>query len=176
MDRHLSYDRLLRESRARFADHPLVMETGCIRSPEDWRGAGYSTFLLAAYVSRAGGELISVDNNSVHCEFARRATREFGQVTIECTDSVEFLQQWRRRIDVLHLDSMDTYDEGHAEHCLAELQAATANLHDNSIVAIDDTDYRDKSWHGLGRLAVPWALEHGWGILYSGHQTLLWRK
>ena len=89
---------------------------------------------------------------------------------------MEFLQQWRRRIDVLHLDSMDTYDEGHAEHCLVYFQAETANLHDNSIVAIDDTDYRDKSWHGLGRLAVPWALEHGWGILYSGHQTLLWRK
>ena len=123
VDRQHSYDRVLRMMRERFRD-PTIVETGCIRAPEDWRGAGFSTYLFAAYVHRVGGELSSIDLSPENCRFAQQATAEFTRVTVNCGDSVEFLQGFGRRIDVLLLDSMDTEVPGHADHAVREFEAA----------------------------------------------------
>jgi len=174
VDRHNGYDRLLRILKQRYAA-PLIVESGCIRTDEDWRGAGYSTYLFAAYVNRAGGEFISVDNSSDHCRFAREATAEFPAVRIHCGDSVDFLRGFDRPIDVLQLDSMDTEIPGHADHAAAELEAALPRLHDRSIVVFDDTVYQARQWRGKGAKAVPLLLDRGWQIIYSGYQTILER-
>ncbi|CAA9891058.1 conserved hypothetical protein [Candidatus Methylobacter favarea] len=174
VDRHHSYDLVLKEISNRFS-HPLIVETGCIRADEDWRGAGYSTYLLGAYLQRVGGELISVDISPDNCDFARSATEEMSCVTIQCEDSVSFLKEFDRPIDVLLIDSLDTERPESAEHAINEVQAAMKNLHRSSLIIFDDTVYQSQAYIGKGAKAIPWLLENGWQILYSGYQTLLTR-
>jgi hypothetical protein len=172
VDRHRGFDLMLREV-ARRSTAPLVVETGCIRASEDWRGAGYSTYLLGAMLHRYGGRLISVDNNSSHCQFASQATAELNSVFIMCQDSVSFLTHFDEPIDLLYLDSLDSNHPSAADHALAEVQASIKLMHPHSIIAIDDTVYSCRQFIGSGAKAVPWLLEQGWQIMHSGYQTIL---
>jgi hypothetical protein len=175
VDRHRSFDRLLLEIRRRF-ESPLIVETGCIRAEEDWRGAGYSTYLLGALLQRYGGQLISLDDDPRHVGFAVGATAEMDCISVECVDSVKRLAEFGQPIDVLFLDSLDTTAPGFAEHALREAQAAEPWLPGQSLIMLDDTVYRAGAFHGKGQLAVPWLLDRGWRVVYSGFQTLLARS
>jgi ADP-heptose:LPS heptosyltransferase len=175
-DRNRSFDVLFRELSMRFTQ-PTLVETGTIRAEEDWGGAGFFTYLAGAYLARKGGCLHSVDLSPQHCDFARRWTEVFGdQVTVHCQDSVGFLQAFPDRIDALYVDSLDTYEVGHAEHALREVQAALPRLHEDSLILFDDTPSSAGTFSGKGGLAVPWLLERGWQLLYAGYQVLLHRK
>jgi hypothetical protein len=174
-DRDEGFDRLLRMAAARF-ERPGIVETGCIRSEEDFAGAGFSTLLLGIFAAGRGGELVSIDHDAVNCEFARRTVGCLGSsVLVVEDDSVSFLADHRQVIDVLYLDSRDSDWPGSAEHAVRELEAAYPVLHEQSIVAIDDTCYQNGNFIGSGSLAVPWLLERGWILLHSGHQTMLSR-
>ena len=174
-DRHRSFDGLFREISKRF-EAPTIVETGTIRGEEDWSGAGFFTYLAAAYLHRAGGRLFSVDLNETNCRFARQWCQPFGPIVqTHCRDSVAFLGQFTQPIDVLYLDSLDTYEPGHAEHALAEIKAALPRLHNKSLVIFDDTPSGDGAFVGKGAQAVPWMLKRGWRILYGGYQALLSR-
>jgi hypothetical protein len=176
VDRDRSFDLLLRAMAERF-ENPFVVETGCIRAEDDFTGAGFSTYLFGAYLSRRGGQLVSVDLSEGNCRFARAWTECFGpSVCIVTSDSVAWLERCRRQIDVLYLDSMDTDVPGCGEHALRELQAALPRLGDRSVVIIDDTAYQARSFRGKGSQAVPWLLEHGWRLLDCGHQAVLARS
>jgi Methyltransferase domain/Glycosyltransferase family 9 (heptosyltransferase) len=174
-DRDRGFDQLLRTAGRRFT-RPLIVETGCIRSEEDFRGAGFSTLILGIFAVSRGGELISIDHEPAHCDFARRTVASLGEgVEVIEGDSVEWLAGNRRAIDVLYLDSRDSDQAGCAEQGLCEVQAAEDGLHHASIVVFDDTCYANGGFIGLGALGVPWLLERGWRILHSGHQTILSR-
>ncbi len=174
VDRHRSFDRLLKETTRRFPD-PTIVETGTIRAAEDWNGAGFFTYLAGTYLFRRGaGRLHSVDTNPQSCRFAREETAVFGSVVqTHQSDSVRFLKQFTEPIDVLVLDSLDTTEAGHAEHALREIQAAANRLHEQSLVVFDDTPWSRGRWVGKGALAVPWLLERGWKLLYAGYQVIL---
>jgi hypothetical protein len=175
-DRTQSFDRLLREATRRFQS-PRFVETGCIRAEEDWAGTGFSTYLFGAYLMHRGGRLDSIDLTSAHCRFARQWCEVFGStVQVHEQDSVAFLQNRHEPIDVLYLDSLDTYESGHAEHALREAQAAMRCLHDDSLILIDDTEWLDQRFLGKGALAIPWLLENGWRMIFSGYQILLERS
>ena len=173
-DRNLTFDTLLRTA-ASFAD-PNIVETGCIRSPEDWAGAGNSTYIFGAWLhGRGSGRLISVDNNPKRCALACDATLPWSErISFECSDSVAWLARTQQPIDVLYLDSLDVEDPRHAEHGLAEIKAAEPKLSPRSIVVFDDTVW-DGSWVGIGALGVPYLLARGWNILASGYQAVLCR-
>jgi hypothetical protein len=172
-DRQLTFDAALRLCTARFPA-PRIVETGCIRAEEDWGGAGFSTYLFARYVSALGrGHLDSVDLTPAHTAFARRWCQFAGErVHIHTADAVSWLQACDGPIDLLYLDSLDTDVPGHAEHCLRELQTALPNLHDQSLVLIDDSPWSGGPT-GKGALAIPWLRERGWHLLASGYQALL---
>lgn len=174
-DRHRSFNRLLRETSHRF-DDPVIVETGCIRAPEDW-SAGYSTYVLAAYLAgRGAGSLHSVDIDPVHLEFARHAVMPFGaRVSFHQADSIAWLSEFSRRIDVLYLDSRDFVERGADDHGLAEVEAAFPRLSADSLVLIDDTVW-NRGWQGKGAKAVPWLTARGWRILESGYQILLSKR
>ena len=174
-DRHHSFDVTFREVGRRFPV-PMIVETGTIRGEEDWGGAGFFTYLAGAFVLRRGGKLHSVDLTDRHCQFARTWTAVFGEaVEIHCQDSVAFLREFGRPIDLLYLDSLDTYQPGHAEHALLEAQSALPWLHAQSLILLDDTFWSADHFEGKGTLAVPWLLDHGWKILHAGYQVLLCR-
>ena len=172
-DRDQGFDRLLSEAARRF-DKPFIVETGCIRAEEDFRGAGFSTLLLGMFAASHDGGLISIDQNRDHCDFARRTVAFLGdRVEVAQSDSIDWLAQNERTIDVLYLDSRDSDQPGCAEHGLREIQAAQDRLHERSIVAFDDTCYANGGFIGSGALGVPWLIDRGWRILHSGHQTIL---
>ncbi|BCZ84370.1 hypothetical protein PTKU64_80450 [Paraburkholderia terrae] len=173
VDRHRSFDLLLSQLAERFVQ-PQVVETGCIRAEDDFAGAGFSTYVLGAYLHARGGHLVSVDVDPNHCAFARQWTCCFGDTVEVCTaDSVAWLASSRERIDLLYLDSLDANDPHAGEHGLAEIEAAYPRLHGRSLVACDDTVYQANAFHGKGALVVPWLIERGWRVIYSGHQTVL---
>jgi hypothetical protein len=174
-DRDEGFDYLLRAAAQRFG-RPLVVETGCIRSEEDFAGAGFSTLLLGIFAASRGGSLVSIDHDPGHCDFARRTVACLGAaVDIVENDSVAWLAEQHGRIDILYLDSRDSDEPGCAQHGLSEIQAALHLLHEGSIVAFDDTPYANGAFIGSGAAGVPWLLEQGWKILHSGHQTMLSR-
>jgi hypothetical protein len=175
VDRDRGFDLVLREIMRRFPT-PTIVETGCIRAPEDWRGAGFSTYLLARIAQHLNGRLFSVDNSEINCAFARSATAGISSVAIFCADSIAFLETFPRPIDVLLLDSWDTNIPGFAEHSLREARAALRCLGRDAILIFDDTVYSSAKWHGKGELAVPWLLDSGWYVFHSGIQTVLMRR
>lgn len=175
-DRNRSFGVLFREMRARF-DQPTVVETGTIRSQEDWGGAGFFTYLAGAYLRRRGGRLVSVDLSPEHCQFARTWTEVFGEtVSVHQQDSVAFLKQFAGPIDVLYLDSLDTTEPNHAEHALKESKVAEHKLHAKSLIVFDDTPWNAGAFVGKGATAVPYLLERGWKVLYAGYQVVLSRE
>jgi predicted O-methyltransferase YrrM len=126
------------------------------------------------YLQRRGGRLTSVDNDANHCAFARQWTRCFGEaVDVSLADSIAWLKGGSEPIDLLYLDSLDADQARCAEHGLAEIQAAYSRLRGRSMVVCDDTVYRANAFHGKGALLVPWLIERGWQVLFSGHQTIL---
>jgi hypothetical protein len=174
VDRDRSFDLMLRHLAC--FDAPQVVETGCIRAEEDWRGAGFSTYLLGACVTALGGGLHSADHSSERCAFARKWTQVFGGcVDVEQSDSVDFLNRHQAGIDLLYLDSMDTHEARCASHRLVELETAMPKLHQKTMVVMEDTSILAGKWRGKGSLGVPWMLSQGWTVVHSGHQTVLVR-
>ena len=172
-DRHRSFDVLFREISRRF-ESPTIVETGTIRAEEDWGGAGFFTYLAAAYLAQRGGRLHSVDLSQANCQFARVWTDVFGaEIHIHCQDSVTFLTNFTDPIDVLYLDSLDTTEPNHAEHAQRELEVGMPRLHERSLIVIDDTPWHGGAWIGKGARVVPLLLSRGWRILYAGYQVVL---
>ncbi|MBS0203966.1 MAG: class I SAM-dependent methyltransferase [Planctomycetes bacterium] len=174
-DRQRSLDALLQETGRRFAA-PTIVETGTIRAEEDFDGAGFFTYLAGTFVARHGGKLHSVDLSPTNVDFARTWTAVFGErVVIHQGNSVQFLRSFTDPIDVLYLDSLDTTEAHHAAHCQQELESASAKLHAQSLICIDDTPWQAGAFIGKGASAVPWLLNHGWRVLYAGYQVVLER-
>jgi hypothetical protein len=167
VDRDVSFALLFDRRPAR------IVETGCQRQADD-PGAGMSTTVFGEFLRAGGGKLVSLDNDPGHCATARRLAAGLPVEVIQ-TDSVAWLRAYRGpAFDALYSDSKDTYVEGHAEHCLAEVEAALPHLGPDAAILIDDTWERAvEGWVGKGRLAVPWLLARGWRVAHGGYQTLL---
>jgi len=167
---------LFREVQSRWPS-PRVVETGCVRSPEDW-SAGYFGFLCGALLDQhGGGSLTSVDNDPTNCSTARGLCWRWSRSIIVESDSVLYLKARTESVDVAYLDSMDTEIRGHAEHALREAQAVEPLMSDHGLIVFDDTPPDGNGgWGGKGRLAVMWLKENGWRVLpISGYQTVLER-
>ncbi len=155
-----------------------ILETGCQRFHGDW-GAGCSTMLFSRTIERFGGELFSVDNSIESCDVARSVVCDINaDVTVTCADSVDFLKEFGKPIDLLYLDSMDyplgwrasrEGQESSQQHCLDELMAAQRWLHPKSIVLLDDNDLPGG---GKPPLAKKWLRENGWHCVLDDQQSL----
>lgn len=135
---------------------------------DDW-GAGWFTAVVGYFLKHHGGALTSVDNNGDNVRFARQWTRRL-PVAVHEADSVEFLRGYSGPpLDVLYLDSMDTEDPRHADHCLAEAQAGFGHVKPGGLVVIDDSPDRK----GKGRSAVTWLIGQGCSVRFEGYQVVL---
>jgi ADP-heptose:LPS heptosyltransferase len=172
VDRHRTFDAFL--SQARRKANPLFVETGCIRSAEDW-SAGYSTYLFGYFLQEHGGQLESVDSDPAHVEIARAWTAAYGStVRIHHSLSHDWLRSYTGPpIDLLYLDSADVGSPQHRECCLGEAQLALPHLAHDALILVDDACWKAGSFQGNGELSVPWLLERGWSILTAGYQVLL---
>ena len=121
-----------------------IVETGCNAS------CGVkSTNLWDKFVNFFDGEVNSVDLDENSVLEANKLTSD--KTTVYHSDSVEFLTNFYKPIDLLYLDSynMDWNNPNpSAEHHLKEFEAIKTNLHKNTIVIIDDTP-KDINWMDL---------------------------
>jgi len=145
----------------------LIVEIGSIRQRGNLSGDGYSTVAWAQHAEH----VYSVDVDPAATALTREETAEFGNVSAITQDGVEFLDAFAQPIDLLYLDAWDAFLPGSQENHLRAYLASRKNLHERSIVLIDDTDLGDQS---KGRLVIPKALEDGMSVLFSEEkQTLL---
>ena len=172
-DRNNSLDFLFKEMSK--MENPAVVETGCVRSQDDW-SAGYFGYICGAYLDgRNAGKLVSVDIDAGNCDTARRLCQPWGDhVDVVTSDSVAFLETRTDPIDVLYLDSLDCEESNHAAHGLKEIKAAERLLTPSSVVVWDDTVW-NMGWRGKGSEGIPYMLARGWRVVFAGYQTVLKR-
>jgi hypothetical protein len=152
--------------------NPLVVETGCVRSEDDW-GAGWSSPLIGYFLKYHGGELHSIDCDQGNVGFARTWTTGL-PVTVHHSDSRTWLQSYSGRpIDGLYLDSADVGTTGYQEICLEEVKTAVPKLASYAPVLIDDSPWTAGAFKGKGGLAIPWLLKQGYKVKQAGYQVLL---
>jgi len=155
----------------------LIVETGTQRMKDD--PGGCSTTLFGAFCKHYGKRLITVDNNPRHLEISKECTKEFkDHISYVLMDSVEFLSRFTEPIDLLYLDSLDCPLPPAAatkaqQHNPRELKAAYKNLHEGSIVLIDDNNVANG---GKSRLSKHFLLKtKEWTCILDAGQTL-WVK
>ena len=132
---------------------PLIVETGCIRTFDNWGGDGCSTLVLAELAKERGGHLYSIDNSPDAISIARASIQPKGwehNVTFMQGDSVPTLADWGEgrwgedapKIDVLYLDSLDAHsgagDVIAQEHQVLELAFAWPHLSMGALILLDD--------------------------------------
>jgi len=154
-----------------------IVETGTERWQEGqycFDGDGGSTIIFGHWATENRAKMYSVDINQTHLEYSKGNTKSYlSNLSLVCSDSVTYLQNFKGKIDFLYLDSFD-YDEKNPtpaqQHCLREIMAAEDKLTQNSIVMIDDCNVPGG---GKGLLAIRYLLEKGWHLHKNCHQVIL---
>jgi len=161
----------------------VIIETGTSR--EGLKGAksnGAATIVFGKWAKEHGAVLHSVDINSESianssAEVERQGLQD--TVTLHHSDSLDFLKDFAQPVDMLYLDSYDysSHDveiqRKSQEHHLEEFKRIADQLHENTIVLIDDCDLPNG---GKGKLVIAYMLEHGWKIVMESYQVLLVRN
>jgi len=179
--RHKSFTNVLNLLLATYSRPIVIVETGCIRNTteESRFGDGWSTLNWEWYAKLTDSSVYVVDIDENHLSKAKEVVPESQYVTYKKQDSIEFLENFHRPIDLLFLDSFDYCgDEENVrkchEHQLNELKAVWNKLNDNCFVLIDDVF--DEEWNGKGKLSIPYLIKNGFRVLYfMDSQVLLFR-
>ena len=127
--------------------HKIIVETGTARGKKkffffkklNWKD-GMSTLMFSEFASFINGELHSCDLSTENIDNAKDFTKDFSSnVKFYVQDSVLFLKNFNKKIDLLYLDSFDGHDPQLAsEHQLKEAKMCINKLNNNSIVLLDD--------------------------------------
>ena len=133
----------------------FIVETGCYREEDNYRGDGCSTLLFDNYVKHRGGNVISIDISPEACKLASENTSN--RVEVICGDSVEELGYLEGKVDLLYLDSFNITDWGNdwesSAHHLKELFAAKNIIKPGTLIVVDDNlRAADGRLIGKGRL------------------------
>lgn len=172
IDRHRSVDKFLKLAKGMNA--PNVLETGCIRSPDDWT-AGFSSYLFGLFLRHHGGRLTSIDLDPVNVAFARSWTAGMPVEVVQGHSHEVLAGYTGPALDLVYLDSADTGTPGYQECCLEEARLILPRLAARCAVLVDDTCYGAGQLRGKGTLAVPFLLTQGFRVAYGGYQVLLTR-
>lgn len=146
-----------------------IVETGCVRGIDSWKGDGCSTVLFDKYAqSKPGSTVTSVDIDSEATSLCRSFVSD--NTTVHTKDSVEFFKNgFNTSPDLLYLDSydLDTRRPLLSEvHHVNELNAAMPMIRDDTLVAVDDSllstnEFGFVEVTGKGGLVAKHALEVG---------------
>jgi len=99
-----------------------------------------STTLFDSYVRKYGGELYTVDINPYTSLLNKHKWSDRTKPVV--SDSVKFLEEFNKEIDVLYLDSMDIdwlNPSNSMNHGFMELYKALPKMSNESLILIDDT-------------------------------------
>lgn len=167
--------KLLKERNAK-----IIVETGTSRKGlAGTKSDGAATIVFGKWAKENGAKMHSVDISQDSVNGAKEQVNAYGLddvVTVHLGDSVEFLENFKDKIDFLYLDSYDysktdvEIQQKSQEHHLKEFKAIEDRLHENTIVLIDDCRLPNG---GKGKLVIDYMLKNGWKILLNEYQVLL---
>ncbi|WP_025886081.1 hypothetical protein [Asaia prunellae] len=165
------FDRLDKHSR------PVIIETGCLRVPDNWEGDGQSTFQFDWYARERQGCVFTIDINPASIDSARRACS--GTTNTILNDSRPALhalgQNCARPASLLYLDSFDldlNNPMPSAVHHATEMMAARGLIGEGTIICVDDFDVPPLGAGGKGLIVDQFMNSVGARLLYSGYQKI----
>lgn len=158
-----------------------IIETGTSR--EGLHGAksnGAATIVFGKWAHANQAFVHSVDISEQSVAAARKEVVAQGlsdSVAIHLSDSILFLEKFTEKVDFLYLDSYDYSNDVEIQqksqaHHLKEFRAIEQQLHEKSVVLIDDCALPNG---GKGKLVVEYMLKNGWKIMMDEYQILLVR-
>ncbi|NBP04527.1 MAG: hypothetical protein EBU90_31485 [Proteobacteria bacterium] len=166
----------------RAKNDPLIIETGCSRSENNYDGDGMSTLIFDRYTRDHSGEFHTVDIDTGNIEFAR--ARVSGNTHLHCYDSVAFLHnlntiltEEKRKVDLLYLDSFDYYPHQELEsslHHIFELLAIRPSIGPGTMIAVDDNifNHRTGSYKGKGQFVDKFMTMIGCNLALEAYQFI----
>ncbi|WP_350287502.1 class I SAM-dependent methyltransferase [uncultured Croceitalea sp.] len=168
---------LLKQIRAR-----TIIETGTSR--EGLHGAksnGAATIVFGKWAKENDAFVHSVDISKESVENAQlEVNRQNLQNVVEIhhSDSLQFLTNFEQSVDFLYLDSYDYSNDIEVQkksqaHHLKEFMAIEKQLHDQTIVLIDDCDLPNG---GKGKDVIAYMQKNGWRVAVDAYQVLLVRN
>lgn len=180
--RNASFEKTLELILNTFGKNPInIVEAGTIRSDSDTSryGDGWGTLNWKYFSEYTGAYIWSVDIDINSLNSAKRVVPSDDHLCYVHKDSVEFLKEFDKEIDVLFLDSYDYCgDEENIrkchEHQLNEVKAALPKMSEKSIILVDDIF--DISFNGSGKLSIPYLLSHGYELVHCFDSQALLRK
>jgi hypothetical protein len=158
-----------------------IVETGCIREiNDDFKfGDGWSTLNWEYYCKKTGSKTFVVDISKIHIDRSKTIVPESKYVSYTLDDSINFLNNFNSKIDLLYLDSFD-YDGDEENiklchnHSLNELKAAWNKLSEKCFILIDDIF--NEHWDGKGKITIPYLLSNGFTIVYFIDSQVLLKR
>lgn len=179
--RRVTFAKVLKLLKERHAK--VIVETGTSRlGLENTKGDGGATIVFGKWAKENGAVMHSVDISEDSVNGSKKAVKEQGLddiVTVHLDDSLNFLKDFKDKIDFLYLDSYDysktdlDIQKASKEHHLKEFQIIEDRLHQNTIVLIDDCRLPNG---GKGKLVVDYMLQNDWEVIIDAYQILLVRK
>ena len=155
-------------------------------NPETWDWqAGCFTIIAAEFCQKLKDrniEFHTVDLSAEHIRRAKLMTEHiYEKIQYHVTSSLDFLQNFKNKIDLLYIDT------GDCEPRTMELQFLEAQIvvnkslvADGGLILIDDVfrpnKYRAQFYRNKSELSLPFYLQNGFELVYSNYQTLLRKK
>ena len=158
--------------------HKTIVETGTSRGKVkfflfkkyNWKD-GMSTIMFANFAQYIGGHLHTCDISEKNIRSAKFFTKLYNKyVSFYVNDSLSFLKNFDKQIDLLYLDSLDGHNSDLASnHQLNEAKIAIRKLNKNSLVLLDDKGSKTI-------LSIDFLLNNHFKILHeTNYQVLLSR-
>ena len=179
--RNISFLKVMEVLKETYNEPITIVETGCIRNvtEESKFGDGWSTLNWQYYAEMTNSKVYVVDINEGHLNQSKKIVPPSEFVEYFQDDSVNYLKNFDKKIDLLFVDSYDYCgDEENIrkchEHSLNEIIAAWDKLKEHCFVLLDDVF--STNWDGKGKLSIPYLLENGFELVYfMDSQALLKR-
>ena len=155
-----------------------IVETGTSRGKTkffffkkyNWKD-GMSTIMFAEYAKFVNGKLHTCDISKKNIENARKFTLKLNNyINFYIDDSINFLQNFKYKIDLLYLDSFDGHDPIRAsEHQLMEAKVSINKLHLNSLILLDDKGAKTN-------LSIDFYKKNGFKVINETENQILFSK
>ena len=155
-------------------DHKILVETGVARgkvkflffSKINWKD-GMSTMIFSDYAKLQMGELNSCDISQKNVNNAKKFTKSNSDfINFFVFYSLNFLTNFKKKIDFLYLDSLDGQFEEASSHQLNEIQIAKKHLKSGSLVLLDDKDSKTK-------LSIDYMLKNEFFLINETNEQVL---
>jgi hypothetical protein len=159
-------------------NHKTIVETGTSRGKikffffkrHNWKD-GMSTIMFANFAKFINGHLHTCDISQKNIDNAKKFTKDFSEnITFHTKDSILFLENFSKPIDLLYLDSFDGHDPIKASnHQLNEIKAALNLIHSNSLILLDDKGSKTN-------LSINFMMKNNFQVIYETDYQILFKK